>query len=40
MAIIIGGYNVLKLIELLLNKLIQKGVLTQQEAQEIMDGAK
>lgn len=39
MGFYIGGYDPLKLIEGILNKLIQKGVLTEQEAQLIIDEA-
>lgn len=40
MPIFMGGYDPMKIIELLLNKLIEKGILAREEAQEIIDKAK
>lgn len=40
MGIFIGGYDPLKLIEGILNKLVQKGVLSREEAQQIVDNSK
>lgn len=39
MGIYIGGFDPLKLIEGVLNKLIQKGILTKEEAEEIIKQA-
>ena len=40
MPVYFGGVDPLKLIEGILNKLIEKGVLTPEEAQKIIDDAK
>jgi len=40
MPVFIGGIDPLKLIESLLNILVRKGFLTQEEAQEIINSAK
>lgn len=40
MGIYIGGFDPLKLIEGILNKLIQKGVITKEEAEQIIKEAK
>ena len=38
--VLVGGYNIMKVIENILNALIQKGVLTKVEAEEILENAK
>jgi hypothetical protein len=40
MPVFLGGIDPLKLIETLLNVLIQKGYLTRQEAEQIVSSAK
>ena len=40
MAVIIGGYDHLKMIEAILNALINKGILSKEEAQVIINSAK
>lgn len=40
MPVLLGGYDPMKIIESLLNKLIEKGILTKEEAQEIVDSAR
>ena len=38
--VFIGGYNPIAMLEALINTLIRKGVITQTEAQAIIDAAK
>jgi len=38
--VMIGGYNLMKIIENIINALIAKGILTKEEAQDILERAK
>ena len=40
MGVLLGGFDPLKLSEGILNTLIRKGIITQQEGQEIIENAK